>query len=176
MHGNRNVKRGRLAGLAMAMAAATMGLTPFAGPARAADPPAPAGAALRPDVLARLHDLVARSGHDTELPGSIAGALGLGASPQPWPDRQFAVQSRDTGALHAVALGQGAAGELILSVKGPAAILIFLTDRRGALVAAASYFPETKATMTPPMAAARADFAAECAFWALHIDGLTASE
>jgi hypothetical protein len=138
--------------------------------------PATAHGPMNPSVLARLLAVIAKGGHDTELPPAIATALGLTASGKPWPDRQFAVQSHESGALHAIALGQGEGADIILSVKGPAAISIFRADHQGTLIGATSYFPETGLTMTPPAAASRIEFAAECAFWAIHIDDLTGPE
>jgi hypothetical protein len=127
---------------------------------------------MNPAVLARLLGLIARAGRDTDLPPTIAAALGLTAAGKPWPDRQFAVQSHDSGALHAIALGQGDGADIILSVKGPAAISIFRADHQGVLISATSFFPETGLTMTPPAAASKNDYAAECAFWAIHLDDL----
>jgi hypothetical protein len=157
-----------------------MGLAASPGPAWAADAPAPSAPAAKggmsPVVLAKLVSLITRAGHDTDLPGPIAAALGLPNTGQPWPDRQFAVQSHGPEALHAVALGQGEGADIVLSVKGPAAISIFRADRHGALLGATTYFPETRLTMTPPAATAAADFGTECAFWAIHVDALISVE
>ncbi len=153
-----------------------MGLSQSPGPARAADAPPAAKGAMNPVVLAKLMSLIGRAGHDTDLPGPIVAALGLPNTGQSWPDRQFAVQSHDPEALHAVALGQGEGADVVFSVKGPAAISIFRADRHGALLGATTYVPETRLTMSPPAATAAADFATECAFWAIHIDGLASAE
>ncbi len=162
------------AGLGLLASLLILPLAPVHATAEASSPAA--HGPMNPAVLARLLALIAKAGHDTELPPSIATALGLtgaaAGAAKPWSDRQFAVQSHETGALHAIALGQGDAADIILSVKGPAAISIFRADHNGRLISATSYFPETGLTMTPPSAAARTDYAAECAFWGVHIDEL----
>jgi hypothetical protein len=142
----------------------------------AADGAGPAHPAMNAAVLARLLSVIGKTGHDADLPASIATALGLPNTGQPWPDRQLAVQSRESGALHVIALGKGEGDDIVLSAKGPAAISIFRVDRQGGLISATNFFPQTGLTMTPPAAASRADFAAECAFWAIHIDDLTAAD
>jgi hypothetical protein len=141
-----------------------------------AEATAPVKSGMNSAVLAKLLALVARAGRDTALPPAITAALGLPGGGKPWPDRQFAVQSHDSGALHAIAVGEGDGADIILSVKGPAAISIFRADHQGALISATSFFPETGLTMTPPTAASKTDYAAECAFWAIHIEDLAGAD
>lgn len=127
---------------------------------------------LAPSVLAQMLRLNTASGHDGEMPGSIAVALGLTTAEQPWPDRQVAVVSNDTGAVHAVAVGLGSVQDVILSVRGPVAISAFRVHRDGTLVSATNFFISTKATSALPPEQARSSFIDECAFWSSHIGRL----
>ena len=146
---------------------------PFA--ARTQTPPAHAAeSVLAPSVVAQLLTLNAASGRDGEMPAPIAVALGLSTAGQPWPDRQVAVVSNDTGAVHAVAVGLGGEKDIILSVRGPVAISAFRVRRDGTLVSATEYFTTTKLTSPMQPAEARSGFAEECAFWAAHVDRLLA--
>ncbi|MDB5481481.1 MAG: hypothetical protein JWO83_2534 [Caulobacteraceae bacterium] len=151
---------------------AALALAPV-GPAPALGQPAPPfRPGMPPAVIDKLLKLIAALGVDTVLPAPIAAALGLGAAGQPWPDRQFAVQSEQDGSHHAVAIHRGADPDMIFSVSGPAAISIFRAHRDGALVGATAYFPETHLTANLPLGQSQADFAAEGAFWAAHVDAL----
>ena len=151
---------------------AVLALAPFApGASRSQTPPsAPKG--VSPGVIDKLLKLIAAMGVDTTLPGPVATALGLTANAQPWPDRQFAVQSTEAGILHAVAIHRGGDPDLVLSMRGPAAISIFRARRDGSLVGATDFFSDTHLTVNLPLAQSQADFAAEGAFWAAHADGL----
>jgi hypothetical protein len=123
-------------------------------------------------VIDKLLKLIAAMGVDTTLPAPVATALGLTANAQPWPDRQFAVQSTEAGTLHAVAIHRGAEPDMVFSNRGPAAISIFRAHRDGSLVGATAFFSETHLTISPPPAQSQTDFAAEGAFWAAHVDTL----
>jgi hypothetical protein len=124
-------------------------------------------------VIEKLLKLIAAAGVDTALPAPVAAALGLATGGQPWPDRQFAVQSTDSGALHAAAVHRGAEPDMVFSVRGPAAISIFRVRRDGTLVSATAFFSDTHLTASLPLTQSEADFAAEGGFWALHVDGLS---
>jgi hypothetical protein len=145
--------------------------------------PLPAGAnpaaAAVPDLplslLARMLKLTSPGGASSELPAAIAQALGLGADGKAWPDRQYAVEATSTGAVHAIAVGRGEDPDVVISVRGPAAISIFRVTLTGKLVAAVNFFPETKLTTPMPLAQARDALWQERAFWAAHIDQLGAA-
>ena len=129
---------------------------------------------INPDMLARILKIISSAGHDGELPASIAGPLGLTNPAQAWPDRQFAVQGNETGAVHAIAISRAADSDLVFSVRRPAAISIFRAHRDGTLVDAVDFFPGTQQSMKAPVGQARTDFAAECAFWAKTLAALDA--
>jgi hypothetical protein len=150
---------------------ATLALAPLAPAPSWSQATAPRGA-MPPGLIEKLLKLIAAVGVDTALPAPIATAVGLVVGGQPWPDRQFAVKSDDDGSLHAVAIHRGSDPDMIFSVSGPAAISVFRARRDGMLVAATAYFPETHLTANLPMAQSQADFAAQGAFWAAHVDAL----
>jgi hypothetical protein len=149
--------------------AAPFVLAPFL-PAGARGQAPPRG--VPPGVIDKLLKLIVAAGVDTVLPASVGTALGFPANGQPWPDRQFAVQSTESGTLHAVAINRGAEPDMIFSTRGPAAISIFRARRDGTLVSATAFFSDTHLTATLPPAQSQADFTAEGAFWALHVDAL----
>jgi hypothetical protein len=151
---------------------AALALAPMAPPPSWSEPAPPARPAMPPAVIDKLLKLIAALGVDTVLPAPIATALGLGAAGQPWPDRQFAVQSEQDGAHHAVAIHRGADPDIVVSVSGPAAISIFRARRDGTLVGSTAYFPDTHLTADLPLGQSRTDFAAEGVFWTAHVDGL----
>jgi hypothetical protein len=127
---------------------------------------------IPPAVIDKLLKLIAGLGVDTALPAPVSSALRLTTDGQPWPDRQFAVQSTDAGTLHAAAVHRGGDQDMIFSVRGPAAISTFRARRDGTLVSATAFFSETHLTASLPPAQSQADFAAEGAFWAAHVDEL----
>jgi len=143
-----------LAILAMAPLAPTVSRAQAAGPNAAAD------------LQAKMLKLISLAGSDIELPAPIAGALGLGAG-QAWPDRQFSVRSSATATIHAMAAGRGGETDIVLSVRGAAAITVFRVDGKGSLVSATNFFLLTKQTAPVSPAEARA-------FWAANIDALIA--
>ena len=125
-----------------------------------------------PILLEKLLKLIAALGVDTSVPAPVASALGLSSDGQPWPVRQFAVQSTAEGTLHAVAIHRGEQLDLVFSTRGPAAISIFRTHRDGVLVTATDYFSQTHLTASPPLTQSQTDFAAEATFWSVHVDDL----
>jgi|SRR5579859_6637073 len=149
-----------------------LALAPLASPPARGQPAPPPRPAIPPGVIDKLLKLIAAMGVDAVLPAPIAAALGLGAAGQPWPDRQFAVQSDQDGAHHAVAIHRGEDLDMIFSVSGPAAIAIFRVHRDGTLAAATAYFPDTRLTADLPLGQSQTDFAGEKAFWAAHVDAL----
>jgi hypothetical protein len=151
---------------------AAFALAPFAPGASRGQTPPPALRGVSPAVIDKLLKLIAAMGVDTALPGPVATALGLTDNGQPWPDRQFAVQS-ESGTLHAVAIHRGTDPDMVFSTRGPAAISTFRAHRDGSLTAATDFFSDTHLTANLPLAQSQADFAAEGAFWAAHMDALT---
>jgi hypothetical protein len=149
-----------------------LALAPFAPAAVRAQTPSSPHQGVPPSVVDKLLKVIAALGVDTILPGPVATALGLTADAQPWPDRQLAVKSADSGVLHAVAIHRGGDPDMVFSVPGPAAVSIFRARRDGALVGATDFFSGTRLTANLPLAQSQADFAAEGAFWAAHVDGL----
>jgi hypothetical protein len=170
-----NLARSRLIPLVVLAAAS---VAPAASRAQAASTPAPAaassGRAVTPDMLATMIKLSASIGMDSQLPAPIAAALGFSTAGQPWPDRQFAVQSNATGTVHAVALSRGSDPDIVLSVRGPAAISVFRVRRDGALVSAVNFFTQTKQTAPLSPLEARSGYEAECVFWVTNLDHLAA--
>ena len=155
--------------LILTAALALAPLAPLPSLGQPAPPPRPA---MPPALLDKILKLIASLGVDTVLPAPIAADLGLGAAGQPWPDRQLAVTSDQSGALHAVAIHRGSDQDMIFSASGPAAISVFRAHRDGTLVASTAYFPETHLTASLPMGQSQTEFAAERVFWATHVDGL----
>jgi hypothetical protein len=130
---------------------------------------------MTPDLRAKLVKLVSASGLDREIPAALAGNLGLAAAGATWPDRQFTVRLDAASPLHAVAVGRGGADQdMVFSVRGPAAISVFHVGPDGTVKSAASFFLQTGAAMTLPLAEARSEFAAELAFWTANIDAVSA--
>lgn len=135
-------------------------------------PAAAAASASRPipaAVIGKLLEQVAAKGRDSALPGPIASALGLPAG-EAWTNRQFAVRSSATGAVHTIAAGARADSDLVLSNRGDAAITIFRIRRDGALVSAVYFFPLTQTNAVLPPAEAAHDFDEERLFWIRAID------
>ena len=162
---------------------AALGLTPAGAGAQAlAAREAPAAAAsdparpLPPPVLDALLKRIAAEGRDNDLPGPIAQILGLSAGGEVWPNRQFAVRSQATGAIHAAAVGTKTGSDLILSSRGDAAITILRLRRDGTLVGGAYYFPQTQSGSAAPPALAAHDFADERGFWMRTVDALAAAD
>jgi len=151
---------------------AALALAPLAPVAATAQTATPARPGVQPAVIDKLLKLIAAMGVDTDLPAAVAAALDLSANGQPWPDRQFAVQAAQDGALHAVGVSRGAEPDIVFSVRGPAAISIFRVHRDGTLVGATAYFSDTRLTASLPLAQSQADFSAEGVFWAAHVDAL----
>jgi hypothetical protein len=151
---------------------AALALAPLA-PARSGAQPSPSEPrAIAPDVIAKLLKLIAAMGADTDLPAPIAVALGLAGSAQPWPDRQFGVQSDQDGAHHTVAIHRGGDQDMVYSVSGPAAVSVFRVSRDGALIKATAFFPDTGLTADLLRGQSLTDMAAEGRFWAAHVDAL----
>ena len=150
--------------------AALLAFAPAGPPALAAA--TPADQALSPALRAKLAQLISKAGHDREIPGPIAGALGLTPAGAPWPDRQFAFQWNGAGAFHAVAVGRGAGQDIVLTVRGPAAVSVFRARADGKLDRGVNLFLQTNQTMPMFPAEAQAEFAAELSFWAANIDAV----
>jgi hypothetical protein len=177
----RHIAPGRRALIAaLAIAALAPGAS-WAQAAATSRAPATAGSdrVVTPNMLAKMLKLAASIGIDSELPPSVATALGLSttgaATGQAWLDRQFAVQSNATGTVHAVAFSRANDGDMVLSVRGPAAISIFRIHRDGVLVSAVNFFPETKQTTPLSPLEAQDGYAAECVFWLTNLDPLVAA-
>ena len=131
---------------------------------------------LPPALMAQLLKAIAAQGRDTALPASIAPDLGLTAKGAAWPDRQFAVQSQATGMVHTAAAGPAPDSDLVLSVRGDAAIPLFRVRRDGTMAGAVEFFPQTQlSSMALPGDAAR-DFDAEILFWTRTLESLAAGD
>jgi hypothetical protein len=158
---------------------ALLAISPFAvtlAKAQTAAAAGPASApALPPAVLARLLKLMAVSGVDSEMPASIATALGVTTAGPSWPDRQLAVESSASGSVHALTMGRGDDMALMLSARGPAAISVYRIRRDGVVVSGVDYFLQTKQVTPLTPAQVEAGFAAERSFWMANIDRLDAS-
>ena len=137
---------------------------------------APADATVTTGLLAKMLKLISVEGADRDIPPPIAGSLGLAAAGEAWPDRQFAFEWKPSATLHAVAISRGADQDIVLSVRGPAAVSVYRAHRNGTLVSATNFFLETKQIATLSPAEAQAGFSRECAFWAAHIDALESED
>jgi hypothetical protein len=114
--------------------------------------------------------LITKAGRDRDIPAPISSALGLTAAGTAWPDYQFAVRGNGSGAVHAIAFSRGTDKDVILTVRGPAAITVFRARPDGTLGTAVNVFVQTNQTLPLPAGEARAQFADEVAFWAANID------
>lgn len=131
---------------------------------------------LPPAVMSQLLKAIADKGRDTTLPATIAPDLGLAAKGAAWPDRQFAVQSQATGMVHAVAAGAAPDSDLVLSVRGDAAITLFRVRRDGTMAGAVEFFPQTQFSSPALPGDAAREFDAEILFWARTLEALAAPE
>ncbi len=137
--------------------------------------PAAASRPIPAAVIGKLLEQVAAKGRDSTLPTAIASALGLPGA-EPWTNRQFAVRSSATGAIHAIAAGVRPDSDLVLSNRGDAAITIFRIRRDGALVSAVYFFPLTQTNAVLPPTEAAHDFDEERLFWIRAIDTIGADD
>ena len=172
------MNRSRIALLAILATAFVAPNVPRAQAAKAnvAATPASSNATATTKLLAKMLKLISLMGADRDIPPPIAGALGLAATGEAWPDRQFAFEWKPSATLHAVAISRGADPDIVLSVRGPAAVSVYRAHRDGTLVSATNFFLETKQIATLSPAEARAGFSRECAFWAAHIDALESED
>jgi hypothetical protein len=157
---NHSRKYGAAAALAVVL------LAPLA--ARAQTPP------LTPDLAAKMAALVSTKGHDGKIAPRFANGLGLTAAGQVWTGRE--AEADNTAGHHFVDLGPGPSGEFLLTLLTPSTVSAYRVRRDGTLLSALNADVATRTiTMLSP-ADAQAGFAAECGFWAQHIDGFLAQK
>jgi hypothetical protein len=156
------------------IASLALSSTSFGAKAWAASPPATAdhSVALSPELRAKMLKLISTMGRDREVPAPIASALGLTPAGTAWPDRQFAFQWNGVGTAHAIAIGHTGEQDIVLTVRGPAAIEIFRTRPDGTLKSAVNFFLQTSQAQPVASAEARSELTAELAFWAANIDAV----
>jgi hypothetical protein len=129
---------------------------------------------LTPDLAAKLVTLVSTKGHDGKIAPRFANGLGLTAAGQIWTGRE--AEADDTAGHHFIDVGPGPNGEILLTLLTPGTVTAYRIRRDGTLLSALSADVATRAiTMLNP-ADAQPGFAAECAFWAQHIDGFLAQK
>ena len=134
----------------------------------------PADQAITAALRSKMLQLITLAGRDRDIPAPISSALGLTPAGTAWPDHQFAFQWNGSGTVHAIAISRGADKDVVLTVRGPAAITVFRARPDGTLDRAVSYFLQTQQTMPLPLGEARAQFSDELAYWAANIDAVIA--
>ncbi|HEY3887958.1 MAG TPA: hypothetical protein VGL73_05240 [Caulobacteraceae bacterium] len=129
---------------------------------------------LTPDLTAKLMTLAATKGHGGKVAPRFANSLGLTATGQIWTGRE--AEADNSAGHHFVDVGPGPNGEILLTLLTPNAVTAYRVRRDGTLLSALSADVATRAiTMLSP-ADAQPSFAAECAFWAQHIDSFLAQK
>lgn len=164
-----NLRRGRWAWFGIL---AILALPAMAAKAQSpASAPAPADRAITPVLRGKMLQLITKAGQDRDIPAPISSALGLTPAGTAWPDYQLAIRSNGE-TVHAIAFSRGTDKNVVLTVRGPAAITVFRARPDGTLGSAVNLFVKTNQTLPLPVGEAQAQFADELAFWAANIDTL----
>jgi len=109
---------------------------------------------------------IALDGKESKVPAQIATALGLTDSGKAWPDHQVALKSGGAVLVHSFAIGPGEDDDIVLSaVTAPDTVQVYRVHRDGTPASALTYNPKTSEVKPRDIAAAKADFATEWAYW-----------